>query len=309
MDSADFLPAGEIERALEDRLGRFHARQRRGIEIDHEAQKFGQGLTFFHIENLPILDAVIGAIVRLSGAWPRGRANAARVRLRHNELLSDRLPARFDEFRILHLTDLHADMSEPAMVEAARLVSDLQYDLCVLTGDYRGRTFGPYHRSLTNMLRLRESLRGDIYGVLGNHDTVLMLPDLERMGIRMLMNEHLTIERGGSTIFLAGIDDAHFYRVDNIEKVAAAMPARHVLDPAVAHPRDLSPGVACRLRLHAGRAYAWRPDLLAWRHSGHTLVENAAIVWQRRMAVSGDGRLHIRWRRRVWRSGAVQLPA
>ena len=77
---------------------------------------------------------------------------------------------------------------------------------------------------LTNMLRLREALRGDIYGVLGNHDTVLMLPDLERMGIRMLMNEHLTIERGGSEIFLAGIDDAHFYRMDNIEKVAAAMP-------------------------------------------------------------------------------------
>lgn len=224
MDSADFLRADEIERALEDRLGRFHARQRRGIEIDHEAQKFGQGLTFFHIENLPVVDAAIGAIVRLSGAWPRGRANAARVRLRHNELLSERLPAEFDGFRILHLTDLHADMSEPAMMEAARLVGDLQYDLCVLTGDYRGRTFGPYHRSLTNMLRLREALRGDVYGVLGNHDTVLMLPDLERMGIRMLMNEHLTLERGGSAIFLAGIDDAHFYRVDNIEKVAAAMP-------------------------------------------------------------------------------------
>jgi predicted MPP superfamily phosphohydrolase len=74
------------------------------------------------------------------------------------------------------------------------------------------------------MLRQREVLRGDIYGVLGNHDTILMVPELERMGIRMLLNEHVVLERDGSHIFLAGIDDAHFYRVDNVEKAAAEIP-------------------------------------------------------------------------------------
>ena len=44
------------------------------------------------------------------------------------------------------------------------------------------------------------------------------------MGVRMLLNEHVVIERDGSHIFLAGIDDAHFYRVDNIEKAAADIP-------------------------------------------------------------------------------------
>ena len=224
VDFVDYLDLGEVERALELRLGRIHARQRRGIEIDHEARKFGQGLTFFHIENMPVIDAFISAAVRLSGTWGRGRANAARVRLCHNEVFSDRLPASFDGFTILHLTDLHADMSETAMVAAARMVDGLRYDLCVMTGDFRGKTFGPYQASLANMRRLCNALRGDVYGVLGNHDTVLMLPDLERMGIQMLMNEHLTIQRGTQQIFLAGIDDAHFYRVDNIEKVAAAMP-------------------------------------------------------------------------------------
>jgi predicted MPP superfamily phosphohydrolase len=224
VESAPFLDDVEIERALEGRLGRIHARQRRGIEIDHEAQKFGQGLTFFHFENLAISHAIIGAILRLSGTYWRGTTNAARIRLRNNEVFSHRLPSAFDGFTILHLTDLHADMSAAAMAEAARIVSGLQYDLCALTGDYRGRTFGPFQPCLSNMLRLREALRGDVYGVLGNHDTILMVPDLERMGVRMLLNEHLTIERDGSQIFLAGIDDAHFYRVDNIEKVAAAMP-------------------------------------------------------------------------------------
>jgi hypothetical protein len=32
---------------LEQRLGRLHARQRLGIERDHEIQIFGQGINFF----------------------------------------------------------------------------------------------------------------------------------------------------------------------------------------------------------------------------------------------------------------------
>jgi predicted MPP superfamily phosphohydrolase len=44
------------------------------------------------------------------------------------------------------------------------------------------------------------------------------------MGIRMLMNEVEVIERDGERIHIAGIDDAHFYRADNIEKAAASIP-------------------------------------------------------------------------------------
>jgi len=40
----------------------------------------------------------------------------------------------------------------------------------------------------------------------------------------MLLNENLAIERGNQRIYLAGIDDAHFYRVDNIEKAATGIP-------------------------------------------------------------------------------------
>ena len=130
----------------------------------------------------------------------------------------------FDGFRILHLSDLHTDMSEPAMTRLLELLPGLEYDLCVLTGDYRGKTFGPFNLSLAGMARLCEALKGPVYGVLGNHDTIRMVPDLEAMGIRMLLNECVVIERGGQRIHLAGIDDAHFFRVDNIEKAADAVP-------------------------------------------------------------------------------------
>ena len=51
-----------------------------------------------------------------------------------------------------------------------------------------------------------------------------MVPGLEEMGIRMLLNECERIERRGAHIYLAGIDDAHFYRADNIEKAASGIP-------------------------------------------------------------------------------------
>jgi hypothetical protein len=57
--------------------------------------------------------------------------------------------------------------------------------------------------------------------VLGNHDSIHMAPLLEAMGIRMMFNECEPIVRQGQRIFLAGVDDPHFYRADDIEKAAS----------------------------------------------------------------------------------------
>jgi uncharacterized protein len=222
--AARLVDPDDIREKLEKRLGRLHARQRLGIEMDHEAQVFGQGLTFFHIENLIFSRFLIEGVLRFSGLYWKGLRNAAKLLVRHNEIFSRRVPKAFDGFRILHLSDLHTDMSQQALNRALELFPSLEYELCVLTGDYRGKTFGPFNVVLSGMAKLRESLNGPVYGVLGNHDTIRMVPDLEAMGIRMLLNECVVLERGGQRIHLAGIDDAHFYRVDNIEKAADAIP-------------------------------------------------------------------------------------
>jgi predicted MPP superfamily phosphohydrolase len=214
----------DILSKLERRLGRLHARQRLGIESDHEARVFGQGLNFFHIENWHSAHSLIRNALRLVGLYGRARRNAERVRLRHNDVTSKDLPPLFDGFTILHLTDLHVDISEGAMRRLGELVDGLDYDLCVLTGDYRGRTFGAFDATIDGMARVRAHLREPIYGVLGNHDTIQMVPALEAMGIRMLLNECETISRGDERIHLAGIDDAHYFRVDNIEKAGSQIP-------------------------------------------------------------------------------------
>nr|WP_026607272.1 metallophosphoesterase [Methylocapsa acidiphila] len=214
----------DIVARLECRLGRVHARQRIGIEQDHEAQAFGQGLNFFHIENWIMVPSVIRGALWLAGLHQRASRNADQVELRHNRIVSRRLPAAFHGLNILHLSDLHADMSGRAMARVVELLADLDYDICVLTGDYRGLTYGPFEPSLEGVARVRAHLKGPVYGVLGNHDTILMLPELEDMGIRMLLNESESLFRGDQRIYLAGIDDAHFFRVDNIEKAAADIP-------------------------------------------------------------------------------------
>jgi predicted MPP superfamily phosphohydrolase len=210
----------EIVQQLSKRLGAVHAKQRLGIERDHEAQKFGQGLTYFHFENWVYSPILIRSVLSAAGLYRRGQRNAAAITIRHNEVRSPLVPSAFDGFTLLHLSDLHADMSEAAISCLVPLVRDLAYDLCVLTGDYRGLTYGPFDIAMTSMARLRAELRGQILAVLGNHDTIRMVPGLEAMGIEILLNEHRTIIRDGDRIQVAGIDDAHFYRVDNIEKAA-----------------------------------------------------------------------------------------
>ena len=209
---------------LINRIGADHVERRLKVETEHEAQLFGQGLIFFNLENWYSAPWIIRSALKLIGLYSRARRNADQIVIRRNALEFANLPSAFENFTILHLSDLHVDISEGAMRHLIGIVSDLRYDICVLTGDYRGKTYGPFDRSLKGINELRAQLRGSLYGVLGNHDSIQMAPSLEAMGIRMLFNECETISRGDNRIYLAGIDDAHFYRADDIEKAAKRIP-------------------------------------------------------------------------------------
>jgi predicted MPP superfamily phosphohydrolase len=209
---------------LINRIGAEHVERRLKVETEHEAQLFGQGLIFFNLENWYSAPWIIKSALKLVGLYNRARRNADQIVIRRNALEFANLPSAFENFTILHLSDLHVDISEGAMRHLIGIVSDLKYDICVLTGDYRGKTYGPFDTSLKGINELRSQLRGPLYGVLGNHDSIRMAPPLEAMGIRMLFNECETISRGDKQIYLAGVDDAHFYRADDIEKAAKRIP-------------------------------------------------------------------------------------
>ena len=209
---------------LQQRVGKVHLQQRLGIEKDYERKVFGQGRNFFHIENWYSLHSVIRNSLRLFLMHGRGMRNARKIELRHNNIILPRLAPAFDGYTILQISDLHLDMASDfpqALIEA---VTGVEYDLCVLTGDFRANTFGPFQAAVDGMRQVRKHLNGPVYGVLGNHDTIQMVPGLEAMDIRMLLNEHVVIERGADQLHLAGIDDPHYYRADNMEKAADPIP-------------------------------------------------------------------------------------
>jgi len=210
---------------LEPRVGRLHVRQRLGLERDYEARVFHRGTHFFHLENWYSIHGWIRHGLRLAGLHGRGRRNAVAIEVREHELPLPGLPDVFDGFTLLHLSDLHVDMRPdfvPALVEQLR---PLRYDLAVLTGDYRARTFGPFAAAIDGMREIRNALTGNACAVLGNHDTIRMVPGLESAGYRVLLNEMERITRDGESIYISGIDDAHYYRMENFHRAAGDIPA------------------------------------------------------------------------------------
>ena len=150
----------DILRKLEERLGPLHARQRLGIETDHEAQVFGQGLTFFHLRA-----GDHSKFVEADGSlyW-RARRNAERIIVRRKDVKFAALPSLFDGYTILHISDLHVDLNEVGMQNLVQLVGGLQY--LWFSRRYRGKTFGPFEAALEGIAQVRAHLKQPIYGVL-----------------------------------------------------------------------------------------------------------------------------------------------
>jgi predicted MPP superfamily phosphohydrolase len=208
---------------LEQRFGRLHLRQRLGIEDEHEARASRRGGSL-RPRRWYLSPALVRSSLQLTGLYWRARRNAERIEIRRHPVVFPGLPAAFDGFTILQLSDLHVDISLAAMRRLGELLPQLSYDLCVLTGDYRGKTYGPCEATIEGMARLRAQIAAPVYAVLGNHDSIRMAPALEEMGIRMLVNEAEPLFRDGQRLYLAGIDDAHYYRMDKIEKTALEIP-------------------------------------------------------------------------------------
>jgi predicted MPP superfamily phosphohydrolase len=175
--------------------------------------------------------------LKATGQHERGLRNARTLVVREIDHALPRLPRAFDGFRILHLSDLHLD----GMPELTGLVldalGDRTFDLAILTGDYRTELHGPIGavmrslRTLVDGLHARHAIPQGILGVLGNHDDCHMVAPLEEMGVRMLVNEQVVLERGGARVVIIGTDDVHYYYTDQ---------ALHALERAADAPCSIA---------------------------------------------------------------------
>lgn len=165
--------------------------------------------------------------VKLLGLHQRGFRNAHTIVQRHLEVRIENLPAEFRGYKILHLTDLHVDAPSGIADVISNSISDLEPDLCVMTGDYRSGHEGSVQHVTSLVSRLLGSIspRDGVFFTLGNHDCHSLGLSIEKeTGAHLLNNERVEIRRGGQSITLTGADDVnHYYSRDAtqclIEKV------------------------------------------------------------------------------------------
>jgi hypothetical protein len=236
----------ELYQLLVERTGHTYLRQRLGIEAESEHRVFHKGRSRFHIENIDSLHGVIRFLTRLLMLHGRGQRNALNIRVNENVIQLPHLPEDFIGYTILHLSDLHMDMNDEFPATLHQCLQGLEYDMCVMTGDYRFLTHGPWDRALAGLETIRTAIDRPIYAVLGNHDSLKMAPGIEDLDIRLLLNESVAISRGNSRIHLAGIDDPHYFGTDNLERAT-----RGINDDDVALLLAHSPEIF-RQAAHAG---------------------------------------------------------
>ncbi|WP_236629981.1 metallophosphoesterase [Exiguobacterium sp. KRL4] len=121
---------------------------------------------------------------------------------------SERLPAAFNDYTILQIADLHGKSFGRKQKYLLKKVHKLQPDIILMTGDLiDSRRDGE-----AEALLLMEKLTADypVYFVTGNHEVrrnLTILPKLEQLGVTVLRNTSVPLEKGNQFIELLGIDD------------------------------------------------------------------------------------------------------
>lgn len=232
---------------------------------------------------------ILGRGLQLTPWYGRGVRNALDLELTRLELKVAGLPAAFDGYRILHVSDSHLDILPSVADAAARLLDGIEVDLLAVTGDVHGRERHPLSRSVEPLKRALAGVivRDRRLAVLGNHDPVEMIEALEALGIETLVNRTTTLSRDGAVLHVTGLDDVH-----NFYSPAARTALDQKVDGcriALVHSAEMADHAAA-----AGCALY----LCGHTHAGQVCLPGGRIVFSQlvrcRHAASG-----------VWREGAM----
>ena len=169
---------------------------------------------------------------------------------------STALPTEFDGLRIVQLSDLHNREFGEDNARLYRAVEQAAPDLIFLTGDLvdeYAEAPVPYARAVGEAL----SAIAPTYFVTGNHEWAHgnavveeIKTALREAGVTVLSNQCVPLERGGETIFIAGVDDPNGYADQRSPADLAAEIYQNGADPCwllLAHRNNLFNGRYCRL--------------------------------------------------------------
>ncbi len=125
------------------------------------------------------------------------------------EISSEKLPAAFEDFHIVQLSDLHGQRFGKDNEKLVQTVRELAPDLIAITGDM---VDGMHNIHVFEALLRQLQGIAPIYYVSGNHEQGARVAGrvkelVENYGVEYLGNEYMPIYRDGEKIIIAGVDD------------------------------------------------------------------------------------------------------
>jgi uncharacterized protein len=186
------------------------------------------------------------------------------------------LPVALEGFRIAQMTDIHVGptIRGEYLQRCVAVCNGLGADIIAVTGDLID---GFVERLRPEMTALGElTAPHGVYFVTGNHeyywDGPAWCAEVTRLGLRVLNNEHVVIERGGAKLLLAGVTDIS----------AAQMVPEHRSDPQAARagapPCDVSVLLAHQPRsITAADAAGYDLQISGHTHGGQYFPMNLLV--------------------------------
>lgn len=211
----------------------------------------------------------------------------SKVVIRHETFSSKDLPAAFDGYRIVHISDAHVGTFNGSLINIlAKEVDSINVqnaDLIAFTGDIQNMR--PSELKPAAHLFKSMKARDGIVSILGNHDysEYIKAPESEKrtnerelinlekgFGWTLLRNEHLVIRRGQDSIVIAGMENdgrPPFPQRGNLRRTLKGLtgsPFTIMLehDPS-AWRRKILPGSKAQLTL-SGHTHAMQFEVLGW---------------------------------------------
>lgn len=144
------------------------------------------------------------------GLWSL-RSGLARVEVQRVRVSLRRLPPALSGLRIVQLSDVHVGptIHRQFLATVVRECNALKPDVLVITGDLVDGSVEELRAHVAPLAELRAKY--GVYFVTGNHEYYSGADDwcreLERLGLRVLRNERVSIGEGDASFDLAGLDD------------------------------------------------------------------------------------------------------
>jgi predicted MPP superfamily phosphohydrolase len=171
-----------------------------------------------------VLGVGAGALAYAAGVEPNW------IEVRQVNLRLPRLSPRFDGYRIVQISDIHAGEWMPTrrLAMVADLVNGQRPDLIAVTGDFVTYTHKGAHGATVPTLK-RLCAKDGVVAVLGNHDywgypgPVQIRRIIRDSGMIDLNNRVHTLQRDGEMLHIAGVNSARLRR-DRLDWVLAKLP-------------------------------------------------------------------------------------